>query len=69
MLLKRLDESYNHLNNVESRIEEALVKFQVPNQQIDSLPGISITAASSVIAEISSDMSNFKTADHICSWA
>lgn len=34
-----------------------------------TIPGISITAASSIIAEIGIDMSSFPTAEHLCSWA
>ena len=69
MLLKRLDEHYAHLNIVELKIESALESFQVQIQQLDGHPGINITAAAAIIAEISADMSKFKTADHICSWA
>lgn len=69
MLLKRLDEDYAHLNIVDFKIESALEIFQVQIQQLDGIPGISITAAAAIIAEISADMSKFKTADHICSWA
>lgn len=69
MLLKRLDEDYEHLNIVELKIESALESFQIQIQQLDGIPGISITAASAIIAEIGADMSEFKTAGHICSWA
>ena len=69
MLLKRLDENYEHLNMVELKIESALNSFQAQIQQLDGIPGINITAAAAIIAEISADMSKFKTADHICSWA
>lgn len=69
MLLKRLDEDYEHLNNVQLRIQSALDDFQTQIQQLDGVPGIDLVAASAVIAEISTDMSKFKTADHICSWA
>ena len=36
---------------------------------MDSIPGIDKTAAAAIIAEIGIDMSKFKTAEHICSWA
>lgn len=69
MLLKRLDENYEHQKSIESKIEVALISFQLQIQQLDGIPSISITGAAAIIAEISVDMSNFKTADHICSWA
>lgn len=69
MLLKRLDEDYLHLNIIESKIHSALASFQIQIEQLDGIPGINITAGAAIIAEISIDMSKFKTADHICSWA
>lgn len=36
---------------------------------LDSIPGIDKVAASTILAEIGTDMSKFKTAEHICSWA
>jgi transposase len=69
MLLKRLDENYEHLKVLESKINFALKSFQTQIQQLDGIPGIDITAAAAVIAEIGVDLSKFKTADHICSWA
>lgn len=69
MLLKRLDENYEHLNYVQLKIEEALAGFQIQLSQLDGIPGIDLVAAAAVIAEIGVDMSKFKTADHICSWA
>lgn len=69
MLLKRLDENYEHLSYVQLKIEEALVGFRTQLSQLDGIPGIDLVAAAAVIAEIGVDMSKFKTADHICSWA
>lgn len=69
MLLNRLDEDNMHLNNIELKIETALADFQSHMNQLDGIPSINATAASAVIAEIGVDMSSFKTADHICSWA
>jgi transposase len=36
---------------------------------LDSIPGIDLTAAYAILAEISHHMSAFPTAQHICSWA
>lgn len=69
MLLRRLDESYTYLDYVQQKIEAALNCLQTQIRMLDGVPGIDIIAAAAVIAEISADMSKFKTADHICSWA
>jgi transposase len=46
-----------------------LLKYQRQIKQLDGIPGISITAAAAILAEIGIDIAHFKTADHICSWA
>jgi transposase len=38
-------------------------------EQLDDIPGIDKTATAAILAEIGTDMSRFKTAEHICSWA
>lgn len=69
MLLKHLDESESRIGTIDSKIEDALEKFRTELHQVDGIPGVNIVAAAAVIAEIGVDMSNFKTSDHICSWA
>jgi transposase len=69
ILLQRLDEGYGHLHAIEESINEALQSFQQQIKQLDGIPGIDLTAASAIIAEIGIDMSKFKTAEHISSWA
>jgi len=69
VLLERLDEDCKHLYTLDLKIESALENFKAPTQLIDEIPGINITAAATIIAEIGVDMSKFKTAQHISSWA
>lgn len=69
ILLQRLDDSCEHLQVIDQKIDEELLKYQKQLKQLDGIPGISITAAAAILAEIGIDMNHFKTADHICSWA
>lgn len=69
ILLKRLDDSYEHLRLIEQKIDEELLKYHRQLEQLDGIPGINKTAAAAVLAEIGIDMAQFKTAEHICSWA
>jgi len=69
MLLKHLDDSYMHLQMIDQKIDEELLKYQRQIEQLDGIPGINITAAAAILAEIGIDMNHFKTAEHICSWA
>jgi len=69
LLLKHLDETHEHLREIEENINSELEKFKRQIEQLDGIPGIDKTAAAAIIAEIGIDMSKFKTAEHICSWA
>jgi transposase len=69
MLLKHLDESESHIIDVDTKVEDALESFRTELHQLDGIPGVNIVAAAAIIAEIGTDMSYFKTSDHICSWA
>ncbi len=69
LLLKHLDEMYEHLHEIEENINSELDKYKRQIEQLYSIPGIDVTAAAAIIAEIGTDMSKFKTQEHICSWA
>lgn len=69
MLIKHLEQLRINLKEVESEITSEIQKFEHQIEVIDTIPGIDKTAASAIIAEIGIDMSCFKTAEHICSWA
>lgn len=68
LLLKHLDETNEHLCTIEENINYELNKYKRQIEQLDGIPGIDITAAAAIIAEIGTDMSNFKTAEQMCSW-
>ena len=69
MLLSHLDMLYEHLKEIENVIKTEVNQFSSAMQLITRIPGLAETAAASIIAEIGTDMSKFKTAEHICSWA
>lgn len=69
MLITNLDDSEKHLNSVDLKIEEVLNGFSTQIKQLDGIPGINLTSSAAIIAEIGTDMKDFKTPDHICSWA
>lgn len=69
MLLNHLNSLKIHLNEVEEAIDQEIFSFSKQIDLLTSIPGVALVAASSIIAEIGTDMSAFKTAEHICSWA
>jgi len=67
--VEHLDELLSHLKKVEALIEEITIQYEAEIKNLDTVPGISETSAKAIIAEIGVDMSKFKTAEHLCSWA
>lgn len=69
MIMNHYNSLKEHLAEIEDAIKEEMAPFTLQVDQLCSIYGISTTASCSVIAEIGTDMSHFKTAEHICSWA
>ena len=69
MQLAHLQDLIDNLHEVEADIRDDFSDFEGPIALLDSIPGISQTAAYAILAEIGWDMSAFPTAQHICSWA
>lgn len=64
-----LDEMIAHLQTVETSIADISANFEREIQLLDTIPGVAVTSATAIIAEIGTDMSKWKTAEHFCSWA
>ena len=56
-------------HTVEDEITEEVLKHTDTLNLLCSIPGIDVTAAAAIIAEIGTDMSSFPDSQHICSWA
>ena len=69
ILMSHLDSLNEHLMEVETALKEDMRPFALQVEQLNSIYGISTTASCAIIAEIGIDMTHFKTAEHICSWA
>jgi transposase len=68
-MLARIDETSADIAAVEAKIEELIAPFVAAVAQLDEIPGVGVTAAHVMIAEIGVDMTRFATAAHLCSWA
>jgi transposase len=69
MQITMLDDLLNHLTVIEQSIAELSRPFMNEIDRLDTIPGIAVTAATAIIAEIGVDMDKFPTAEHFCSWA
>jgi transposase len=67
--LQQADALASAVADLEGRLGEQLDPFREPAALLETIPGISATAAQILIAEMGADMSRFATADHLVSWA
>ena len=69
MMLARIDALTTQIDTLTTRIGEAIAPYAHQVAQLDEIPGIGITAAQDLLAEIGTDMSRFPTPGHLVSWA
>jgi len=69
MMLDRIDGQTARVEEVTARIEEQIAPYARAVEQLDEIAGVGITSAQELIAEIGVDMSRFRTAGHLVSWA
>lgn len=69
-VLHVIDEQTAQIQRAEALIDKYFdTLYSEAVDAIDALPGIAKTSAQQIVAEISSDMTRFPSADHLCSWA
>jgi transposase len=69
MMLARTDALTAQIEALTGRIDEVIAPFAHQVAQLDEIPGVGITGAQEMIAEIGVDMARFPTAGHLVSWA
>jgi transposase len=67
--LQQVDSLDQAIRAIEAEVGESLRPFRAAAQLLTTIPGVSDTAASVIVAEIGIDMSRFPTAGHLISWA
>ena len=68
-MLARIDQLSADIADVEERTNTQIAPFADAVASLDQIPGIGVTAAQAIIAEIGLDMTRFPTPAHLCSWA
>src|SRR3954463_12061484 len=68
-MLHRVDAISADIATVQDRIDAQIAPFAQAVVRLDEIPGVGITAAQTIIAEIGLDMSRFPTPAHLASWA
>jgi transposase len=67
--LNRIDQLKAAINELSARIEEQMRPFAHQLELLETIPGIGRITAEVVIAETGADMTRFRTAGHLASWA
>lgn len=68
-MLSRIDALSGDIAELDARIEAQIAPFADAVTRLDEIPGVGVTAAQVIIAEIGLDMSRFPTPAHLASWA
>ncbi len=68
-MLARIDQIGADIAEVEARIGDEIAPFADAVARLDEIPGIGVTAARVIIAEVGVDMGRFPTPAHLASWA
>src|SRR4051795_6980194 len=68
-MLHRVDAVTADIATVQDRIDAQVAPFAQAVARLDEIPGVGVTAAQTIIAEIGLDMSRFPTPAHLASWA
>ena len=68
-MLTRIDETSADIAELEVAIESQIAPFSQQADHLDEIPGVGLTTANMIIAEVGLDMSRFPTPAHLCSWA
>lgn len=68
-LLDHVEYLEKQIERLDAQIEEALRPFQEEVRRLDAVPGLNRRTIEDVIAEIGTDMTQFKSSQHLASWA
>jgi transposase len=68
-MLDRIDAITAQVANLDTKIEAEIAPFADAVTRLDEIPGVGITAARVIIAEVGVDMTRFPTPAHLASWA
>ncbi|WP_230193415.1 IS110 family transposase, partial [Paenibacillus sp. CECT 9249] len=57
------------IKELEDEIDQLIAPYRLELELLDTIPGISLDAAASILAEVGPDMSHFPSDAHLTSWA
>jgi transposase len=67
--LERIDQLTTAIEELDARIEEKMLPFAAELELLQTIPGVGRSVAEVIIAETGGDMTRFRTAGNLASWA
>jgi len=68
-MLDQIDATRQAIAHLTEEIDRQLEPYRRQIELLSTITGVSTTLAAVILAEISTDMSRFRTAGHLASWA
>jgi transposase len=68
-MLRHLDTLTDHVAKIDASIQKKVEQYQEAMLLLNSMPGVSMISAATILAEIGEDMRVFPTSEHLASWA
>jgi len=67
--LRHIDFLEDEIRKLDEEIKERMLPFDEDLKLLDTIPGVGRRTAEQILAEIGTDMNQFPSAAHLCSWA
>lgn len=67
--LRHIDFLTDEIKRLDEEIKERMLPFEEDRELLDTIPGVGRRTAEQILAEIGTDMNQFPSAAHMCSWA
>jgi transposase len=67
--LRHIDDLDALIQQLDEEIKRRMLPFEEDLERLDTIPGVARRTAEQILAEIGTDMNQFPSAAHLCSWA
>lgn len=67
--LQHIDHLDQLIKELDEEIKQRMLPFEQDLERLDTIPGVGRRGAEQILAEIGTDMNQFPTSAHLCSWA
>jgi len=67
--LRHIDELDKLIEQIDAEVKKRMDPFEEDLERLDTIPGVGRRSAEQILAEIGTDMDQFPSAAHLCSWA